>query len=255
MNTLEHLMEYIEKSPSPYHAVRSAAELLEGAGFVRLEETEPWSLAPGQGGYVTREQSSLIAFRLPAVSLESWRMTAAHSDTPTFRIKNDCLNGVPGYIRLETEGYGGMNRSSWLDRPLTVAGRVAVRTAQGVETRLVHMDRDLLTIPSLAIHQLRDVNKGHEYNLQKDMQPLWGLEGSPSLTALLARELQVEERDILSHDLMLCPRQKAVTLGPSGEFFQAPRIDDLACAYATLEGFLNASPLPHAGHLWCLFDS
>lgn len=255
MNTLEHLMEYIEKSPSPYHAVRSAAELLESAGFSRLEETEPWCLGPGQSGYVTRDQSSLIAFRLPAESLESWRMTAAHSDTPTFRIKSDCLSGVPGYIRLETEGYGGMNRSSWLDRPLTVAGRVAVRTARGVETRLIHIDRDLLTIPSLAIHQLRDVNKGHEYNLQKDMQPLWGLEGSPSLTALLARELQVEEGDILSHDLMLCPRQRAVVLGPDGEFFQAPRIDDLACAYATLEGFLHASPLPHVGQIWCLFDS
>lgn len=255
METLQNLMNYIAVSPSPFHAVQSAATLLEAAGFTRLEETALWQPEPGHGYYTTRNQSSLIAFRLPARPLESWRMTAAHSDSPTFRIKSGSLSGDSAYVRLETEGYGGMNCASWLDRPLTAAGRAAVAVPGGVESRLIYLDRDLLTIPSLAIHQQRDLNRGHEYNPQKDMQPLWGEGGAPSLTALAAEALEVAETDILSTDLVLCPRQAPVVLGPQGEFFQAPRIDDLACAYATLEGFLRAPSLPAAGQLWCLFDN
>ena len=181
MDTLHQLMDFISRSPSPYHAVASAAALLEGAGFARLEECASWTLEWGKGYYTTRNQSSLIAFRLPKTALSGWRMTAAHSDSPTFYIKGDVLEGDKRYLRLSAEGYGGMNCASWLDRPLTVAGRAIVKTAQGVESRLVYLDRDLLTIPSLAIHQQRDVNRGHDYNAQKDMQPLYGLAGSPSL--------------------------------------------------------------------------
>lgn len=255
MDTLHQLMNFIAGSPSPYHAVRSAAALLEEAGFARLEECAPWTLEWGNGYYTTRNQSSLIAFRLPKNLVTGWRMTAAHSDSPTFYIKGDVLEGDKRYLRLSAEGYGGMNCASWLDRPLTVAGRAVVKTAQGVESRLVYLDRDLLTIPSLAIHQQRDVNKGHDYNAQKDMQPLYGLADSPSLTQLVAEELKVSPEDILATDLTLCPRQQPVVLGPAGELFQAPRIDDLACAYATLEGFLTAQTMDSTGHIYCLFDN
>ena len=255
MQTLDRLMAYIHSSPSPYHAVRSAAALLEGAGFARLEEGQDWDLEAGKGYYVTRNQSSLIAFRLPAGAPEGWRMTAAHSDSPTFHVKNDVLEGDRRYVRLSVEGYGGMNCASWLDRPLTVAGRAVVRTREGVAGKLVYLDRDLLTIPSLAIHQQRDVNRGHDYNAQRDMQPLYALSGGTSLTALLASTLEVAEEDILSTDLMLCPRQAPVRIGPAGELFQAPRIDDLACAYATLEGFLSAAGSRRFGQLYCLFDN
>ncbi len=255
MQTVDRLMEYIEASPSPFHAVQSAARLLDAEGFTRLEEADFWPLEPGGCYYATRNQSSLIAFRLPYGPLKGWRMTAAHSDAPTFRVKADALAGDKAYARLEVEGYGGMNCASWLDRPLTVAGRAAVRRPGGVEGRLVYLDRDLLTIPSLALHMQRDVNKGHDYNLQRDMQPLYGLAGAEPLTALLARALEAEPEDVLSTDLVLCPRQKPVRLGPGGELFQAPRIDDLACAYATLEGFLAAGPLPGAGQIYCLFDN
>ena len=254
MQTVDRLMEYIEASPSPFHAVQSAARLLDAAGFTRLEEADFWPLEPGGRYYATRNQSSLIALRLPRGPLKGWRMTAAHSDAPTFRVKADALAGDKAYARLEVEGYGGMNCASWLDRPLTVAGRAAVRRPGGVEGRLVYLDRDLLTIPSLAIHMQRDVNKGHDYNLQRDMQPLYGLAGAEPLTVLLARALEAAPEDILSTDLVLCPRQKPVRLGPGGELFQAPRIDDLACAYATLEGFL-AAPLSGAGQIYCLFDN
>lgn len=214
MQTTDKLMEYIQDSPSPYHAAAAAAARLEAAGFTRLEESAPWALSPGQCCYTTRNQSSLIAFRLPGGTPEGWRITAAHSDSPTFYVKNDALEG-----------------------------------------RLVYLDRDLLTIPSLAIHQQRDVNRGHDYNAQKDMQPLYALGGGPSLTALLAEELGVDAGDILATDLVLCPRQAPVRIGPEGEFFQAPRIDDLGCAYATLEGFLSAKGTERFGQLYCLFDN
>ena len=152
MQTLDRLMTYLEHSPSPFHAAASAAALLKEGGFVRLEEGDAWALKPGGQYYVTRNQSSLIAFRLPAGPLTGWRMTAAHSDSPTFRVKNDGMGGDKRYARLEVEGYGGMNCASWLDRPLTVAGRVVVRTPEGVESRLVYLDPDLLTIPSLAVN-------------------------------------------------------------------------------------------------------
>lgn len=224
MQTTDKLMEYIQDSPSPYHAAAAAAARLEAAGFTRLEESAPWALSSGQCCYTTRNQSSLIAFRLPGGTPEGWRMTAAHSDSPTFYVKNDALEGDKRYVRLAVEGYGGMNCASWLDRPLTVAGRAVVRTPAGVEGRLVYLDRDLLTIPSLAIHQQRDVNRGHDYNAQKDMQPLYALGGGPSLTALLAEELGVDVGDILATDLVLCPRQAPVRIGPEGEFFQAPAL-------------------------------
>ena len=255
MQTTDLLMEYIENSPSPYHAVHSAAVLLEEAGFTRLEECAPWTLEGGRGYYTTRNQSSLIAFRLPEGAPEGWRLAAAHSDSPTFHVKNDALEGDSRYIRLSVEGYGGMNCASWLDRPLTVAGRAIVRTGEGVEGRLVYLDQDLLTIPSLAIHQQRDVNRGHDYNAKKDMQPLYALSGGTPLTALVAEELGVEAGDILSTDLMLCPRQRPVYLGPEGELFQAPRIDDLGCAYAALEGFLTAGGSRRFGQIYCLFDN
>lgn len=255
METIEGLFHYLHQSPSPYHAVKSAADLLKAAGFVCLEEGDAWALKPGGQYYVTRNQSSLIAFRLPSGNLTAWRMTAAHSDAPTFAVKGDRLEGDKAYVRLSAEGYGGMNCASWMDRPLTVAGRVAVQTERGVEGRLVYLDRDLLTIPSLAIHQQRDVNRGHDYNAQKDMQPLWGLTGGRSLTDLLAEEMGVRPEQILARDLVLCPRQAPVLLGSEGELFQAPRIDDLACAYATLEGFLHAGTRETLGQVYCLFDN
>ena len=255
METIQRLMEYLWKSPSPYHAVDQAARLLREAGFTPLQETEAWALRPGKGYFVTRNQSSLIAFRLPTDGLTAWHMTAAHSDAPTFAVKGDRLEGDKAYVRLSAEGYGGMNCASWLDRPLTVAGRVAVETERGIEGRLVYLDRDLLTIPSLAIHQQRDVNRGHDYNPQRDMQPLWGLSGGRTLTDLLARELCVRPEQILARDLVLCPRQKPVLLGDDGALFQAPRIDDLACAYATLEGLLKAGARERLGQIYCLFDN
>lgn len=254
---LDDLFAFLSASPSPFHTVEESAARLRRAGFVPLCETQGWQLSPGGAYYVTRNQSSLIAFRLPAAGLHSWRIAAAHSDSPTWSVRcGGRAEEALGYARLSTEGYGGMNAPSWLDRPLTVAGRVLLRTENGVEGRLVCLDRELLTIPSLAIHLDRGLNNGHNYDPKKDMQPLLGLAGKKSLPALLAEELGAAEEDILDTDLTLCVRQKPVRLGPEGELIQAPRLDDLECVWGTLAGFL-AAPRPAQGvaALWCLFDS
>ena len=157
-----------------------------------------------------------------------------------------------GYTRLPVEGYGGMIRYSWLDRPLGLAGRAVVRRGDVIETRLVNLAEDLLIIPSLAIHMQRDVNTGHNFNPAVDLQPLYGPEGALPLRSLLAQRLDVAPDDLLAADLNLVPRQKAVRLGPEGEYLAAPRIDDLECAWATLLGFLSGPEDSPAA--WCLLD-
>ena len=250
--SLESLFAFLQESPSPYHAVAAAARRLEAAGFAPLAEHAAWRLEPGKGYYVTRNQSSLIAFRLPQGALTGWRITAAHGDAPTFYVKNTALGSDKQYERWEVEGYGGMNCATWQDRPLGVAGRLVVRTPAGVESRLVASDRPVAVIPSLAIHMQRDVNKGHEYNIQRDMQPLAGMNGaSPDLTDLLAGVAEGET--LLGADLVLFPWQQPCRVG--GGLFMAARIDDQACAWATLEGLLAADPHPFAGQVYCLFDN
>ena len=162
-----------------------------------------------------------------------------------------------GCRRLSVEGYGGMIMASWLDRPLTVGGRVLVKTQDGVQSRLVYIDRDLLVIPSLAIHFQRDVNKGKVFNPQIDMQPLWGPAGSRTLTDLICEELGITAEDILDWDLQLVTRQAPVQIGPDNEYFMAPRIDDLECAATTLLAFLEASGEADSAcaPVWAMFDN
>ena len=253
---IDDLFEFLQEGVTPYHAAATAAAWLDAAGFTRLEEADYWNLEPGKGYYLLRNGSAVVAWRIPAHAIGGWRITASHSDAPGWKIKSDAVTN-DGCRRLSVEGYGGMNMASWLDRPLTVAGRVLVRTADGVETRLVHFDRDLLVIPSLAIHMQRNVNKGHEYNPQIDMQPLWGPEAGRTLTDLLCEELGVEEGDILDRDLQLVTRQAPTQIGPDGEYFMAPRIDDLECAATTLLGFIDASAETDSAcaPVWAMLDN
>ena len=253
---IEDLFEFLQEGVTPYHAAATAAAWLDAAGFTRLEEADYWNLEPGHGYYITRNGSAVVAWRVPDHAIGGWRITASHSDCPGWKIKSDTVEN-DGCRRLSVEGYGGMNMATWLDRPLTVAGRVLLRTEDGVETRLVHFDRDLLVIPSLAIHMQRDVNRGHDYNPQVDMQPLWGPAGSRTLTDLLCAELGVEPGDILDRDLQLVVRQAPAVVGPEGEFFLSPRIDDLECAAATLLGFIDAAAEADSAcaPVWAMLDN
>lgn len=252
----DDLVEFLQESVTPFHAAATAESWLLAAGFTRLEEADYWNLEPGKGYYTTRNGSSVVAWRVPDHAIGGWRIVASHSDSPTWKIKTDIVEN-DGCRRLSVEGYGGMIMSTWLDRPLTVGGRVIVKTEDGIESRLVCIDRDLLVIPSLAIHFQRDINKGHTFNPQVDMQPLWGPAGSRTLTDLVAEELGVDTADILDSDLQLVTRQAPTQIGPDGEFFMAPRIDDLECAATTLLGFLDAAVETDSAcaPVWAMLDN
>ena len=252
----DDLVEFLQESVTPFHAAATAESWLRAAGFTRLEEADYWNLEPGKGYYTTRNGSSVVAWRVPDHAIGGWRIVASHSDSPTWKIKTDIVEN-DGCRRLSVEGYGGMIMSTWLDRPLTVGGRVIVKTEDGIESRLVCIDRDLLVIPSLAIHFQRDINKGHTFNPQADMQPLWGPAGSRTLTDLVAEELGVDTADILDSDLQLVTRQAPTQIGPDGEFFMAPRIDDLECAATTLLGFLDAAAETDSAcaPVWAMLDN
>ena len=252
----DDLVEFLQESVTPFHAAATAESWLRAAGFTRLEEADYWNLEPGKGYYTTRNGSPVVAWRVPDHAIGGWRIVASHSDSPTWKIKTDIVEN-DGCRRLSVEGYGGMIMSTWLDRPLTVGGRVIVKTEDGIESRLVCIDRDLLVIPSLAIHFQRDINKGHTFNPQVDMQPLWGPAGSRTLTDLVAEELGVDTADILDSDLQLVTRQAPTQIGPDGEFFMAPRIDDLECAATTLLGFLDAAAETDSAcaPVWAMLDN
>ena len=172
--TAKEMLDFIEKSPTCFHAVANIGAMLEEAGYVRLRENEEWKLVKGGKYYTERNDSSVIAFAVPAGTVKGFHMAAAHSDSPCFKVKEKPeLTVEDHYMRLNTEKYGGMILSTWMDRPLSVAGRLAVRGTDGIQSRLVNIDRDLCVIPNVAIHMNREMNKGVEYNPQVDMLPLF----------------------------------------------------------------------------------
>ena len=238
----EELLQFIQKSPTAFHAVEQICARLDGEGFVRLEETDSWDLTPGEKFYVTRNQSSVIAFRLPTKQPKQALMTASHTDSPMFKLKHEYDSPAFGkYLRLNTEVYGGTILSSWFDRPLSLAGRAIVKDGGRYLSKTVMIDRDLLLIPNVAIHLNRSVNSGYSINPAIDMLPLFSMnEGSTSLKCLLAEELNCREEDIVNTDLYVYNRMAGSVWGADGEFFSAPRIDNLMCAYGTLCGFCEA---------------
>ena len=258
MSIVSDLIRFLEGSPTCFHAIKNTETELERHGFTRLSENEAWSLTPGGSYYVTRNGSSLIAFTIPAGSWSSMHILASHSDSPCFKIKEHPeLEAEGHYIRLNVERYGGMILAPWLDRPLSVAGRVIVKdSGTGAYTmKLVNIDRDLVLIPNLAIHMNPDANKGYTYNPQKDMLPLYGtLSAKDTFMKTIARAAGVEESDILGHDLFLYNREKASIWGADQEFLSCGRLDDLQCAFASLAGFLAGKKETYL-NLHCVFDN
>lgn len=256
LNLNQELLAFLDSSPTSFHAAANMAAMLDAAGYTRLYEGQGWKLEAGQGYYVTRNESALIAFFIPRRDFAGFQIMASHSDSPAFKVKaNAEMETDRKYVKLNVERYGGMICAPWLDRPLSVAGRVVVRTADGVETKLVCVDRDLLIIPNLAIHMNRKVNDGYEFNAQKDMLPLLGMEDArDGFLPLIAKEAGVETEDILDTDLFLYNRMKGTVLGLNQEFIAAPRLDDLQCAFASLKGFLAANPKDSVA-VHCVLDN
>lgn len=235
------LMRFIEKSPTAFHAVASCAEILEEQGYLHLGEHDEWKLEAGKGYYVTRNQSSIIAFRIPKGTPRNFLVAASHTDSPMFKIKSEALSpAFDTYARLNVEPYGGTIFSTWLDRPLSLAGRVIVSKSDKVEARLINFERDLLVIPNVAIHMQRGINQGHSYNPAVDLLPLLSGDAKTDFTAFLAAEAGCKKEELLGYDLYVYNRTPATRIGMEGEFFSAPRIDNLMCAFGTLEGFINS---------------
>ena len=253
--SIEELFRFLDAGVSAFHSTAAAAAILEAEGYVNCPESAAWELAPGGKYYTTRNGSAVLAWRMPKGTLTGWHVTASHSDSPTWKIKE--LDGGKDavFARAETEGYGGMIMPSWIDRPLSVAGRILVRTEEGVKSILVHPDRALACIPNVCIHFDHEVNKGKNYNPQVDLQPIFGAEGG-SLKDTLAAEAGEKAEDILATDLVLCITEKAQRVGLQGEYFMSGRIDDLECAYATLYGFLQGrGEEAGRGDIWVMFDN
>lgn len=235
----QELFTFIDNSPSCFHAVDSLCKMLSEAGAERLYENRPWNLEKGKRYYVVRNGSSVLAFSVPQ-NYTGMMIVSAHSDSPTFRVKTGAEITVEGrYKKLNTEGYGGMILSTWFDRPLSLAGRAVVRSENGVQTKLVHIDRDLLVIPNLAIHMSRGM-ADQKLNPQVDLLPLFGSDKA-DYKALIAEAAGVEKDDLLQSDMFLYPRQKCTVTGAAGEFIHAPRLDDLQCAYAGMRAFLDST--------------
>ena len=247
----EKLLAFLDASPSVYHAAANIETELKAAGYTRLSEAGQWSLEHGGKYYLTRGGSAVLAFRIPREKPLGFMMSASHSDRPTFKVKeNGELTGT--YTRLATEKYGGMLMATWLDRPLSIAGRALVETENGVESRLVNIDRDLLLIPNVAIHMNRQVNDGYKWNPAVDTLPLLGGKGAAGKLNKLLEE-QAGGR-ILGHDLYLYVRQKSAVWGMDEEYICAPALDDLECAWGCTQGFLNAGEST-AIPVLCVFDS
>lgn len=328
------MLEFIEKSPTCFHAVENLKGALTKQGFRELRESEEWEFVSGGGYFVTRNDSSLIAFRLPdretgffgqasseddecnvcegrdtaqyggaeqegsgaaqgaqgregerdpqkigaagaeaygeqireagkkregQLRLKGFHITAAHSDSPCFKVKESPEIGVENaYLKLNTEKYGGMILSTWLDRALSVAGRVVVKGKGGLETRLVNMEKDLCVIPSVAIHLTRGSSDKAEYNPQTDMLPLYADSEKGKKKNLLmkraAKAAGVRPEEILGHDLFLYPREKGRIWGENGEFVLSPRLDDLQCVYASAKAFLESRPKEYV-NVCAVFDN
>ena len=251
MDTNLELFRYIESCPTAYHACGHTGEVLVSEGYEPLSEGEPWALIPGGKYFVRRNGSSLIAFRIPADGYLGFMLTASHGDSPCFKLRETPEMRDDKYTRLSAEKYGGMLCAPWMDRPLSAAGRVTLRRENGIAVRLADLREPVAVIPSVAIHMNRGANENAAYNAAVDMVPLMGCPGEVSIREKLARTLDEKPENILSTDLFLYNPQSGVVMGDT---ISAPRLDDLQCAFGTLQGFLQAGE-GKALPVYCLFDN
>ena len=254
MEILRDLMNFLDSSVTMFHAINECEKVLQNCGYIYLPENEKWNIRAGKY-YTKRNSSSLIAFDI-ANGDYHFQISAAHSDSPTFKLKDRPIIESNGYLKLNVEAYGGMIDATWLDKPLTLAGRVMLDTKDGIETRLLNIDKDLLIIPNVPIHFNREINKGFAFNNQVDMLPVFsaGNLSEADFYKMLAKELGVKPEAILAKDLYLVNRQKATVIGYDNELISSGRLDDLECVYTSLLGFIEAMNNNHI-NVFAVFDN
>ena len=250
-NRILSLKNYLDSAVSVYHAIDSLQKVMEQAGYTCLNEYETWNLVPGGKYYMTRSGTALMAFRVPNTTPKGFMMSASHSDRPCFKVKE---NGElkSAYTRLAVERYGGMLIAPWLDRPLSIAGRVLVETENGVQSKLINIDRDLMMMPNVAIHMNRQANEGYKWNPAVDTLPLMG--GKEAAGKFLQLVEEAAGGKVLGHDLYLYIREKASIWGLDEEYISSAALDDLACAWLCAQGFLKATETESIPVL-CVFDN
>lgn len=238
----DKLKDLLDKSYSPFHVVLNMENELLNKGFIKLDEKENFNITAGKKYFVTRNDSSVIAFKIPENLTEfALQITATHTDSPSFKIKPNPVIRKLNSVLLNVEPYGGMIYSTWFDKPLSIAGRVMVKEDNKIETHLLAVDEDLLIIPNVAIHMNREINSGYIYNPSRDLIPLLGTNISDDFdfNKFLLRELNIDKGEIIGHDLFLYNRQKASFIGYDKSLFASMRLDDLSSSYTALLGFLD----------------
>ena len=239
---VNELLDFISECPSPYHAVEHIQRILNHFDFKELKETTKWKIEAGKSYYVIRDNASIIAFKVGNEFGPSFHITASHLDSPTYKLKPNCDMVQGDYKKLNVEGYGGMIESTWFDRPLGVAGRVMVKTPNGVEERLVNLLGHNVIIPNLAIHLNRP--EAIKTNPQLDILPIVGLANNKKNLLDQIKHIVIcsDDEELLSHDLFLYNKEKGCMLGLNNELLASPKLDDLECVFTTLEAFLEAKP-------------
>ena len=237
---VNELLNFIESSVSVYHNIHLIKAILKNFNYIELEENKEWNLEANKSYFVVRGGASIITFKVPATQ-EGFMIVASHNDSPSFKVKPNGELNAGSYKKLNTEPYGGMLISTWFDRPLGIAGRVFVKTKEGVDSRLVNLSGHNVVIPSLAAH-LKGNNL--ELNLQNDLLPVVGLtnESNSFMNQLKKVSIFSEDEEILSHDLFLYNKEKGCVAGFDNELIISPKLDDLECVFASLEAFLEARP-------------
>ena len=249
--SIEGLKAFLDASPSAYHATANLEKMLLAENYEKLSEHNDWTLVPGGKYFMVRGGTTLIAFRIPHGDPKGFLMCACHTDRPTFKVKDYCEMVGANYVRLSTERYGGMIIAPWLDRPLSVAGRVLVETDTGVESRLINIDRDLMLIPNVAIHMNRKVNDGYSWNPAVDTIPLLGSKETVDKFWNLVE--QEAGGKVLGHDLYLYVRERAKIWGVDNEYVSAMALDDLECVWGCTRGFLESAQ-DRSVPVLCCFD-
>jgi len=264
LSLAKDLIDFIYDSPSPFHAVDNVRKTLDENGYVELKNRERWDIKKGGKYYITKNHSAIIAFVVGngEIEKEGFRLIGAHTDAPTFRIKpNPEMTVENSYLKLNTEVYGGPILNTWLDRPLSIAGRVSLKSDNSLypEMRLVNINKPIMIIPNIAIHMNRKVNEGVELNKQKDTLPLLsmineGFEKDNYLIKLLSKELEVEVDKIIDFDLVLYEYEKGNIIGLNNEFISCGKLDDLAMVHAGINALIN-SPVGNATNMMICFDN
>ncbi len=257
------LLSFIDRSPTPYHAVVEAVRRLEAAGWSVASEAEVWELSPGDRRYLVRGEGSLVAFEVGSVAPAEagFRIVGAHTDSPNLRLKPRPDLAPHGYRQLGVEPYGGVLLHTWLDRDLSVAGRVTYREGDAARTVLLDFGRPLLRVPNLAIHLNRSIRQdGLKLNPQQHLVPVTGLEDAPPFAELVLSELRaqdianLESHALLGFDLMAYDVQPPAVIGVRGEFIAAARLDNLASCHAGLSALIGAPSSPAASRVVVLYD-